>query len=430
MTQSPSYRLKAAVLVTTVGLVGTVVLGSTVLNPSPTQVSAPHSLTEIPDYAGTAQINTPFYDAVKPPAGVAPGTLLKSEPILGGPPGITAKRFSYVSQTAAGKPLVVTALYAVRDAPSPGPNGRPLVAFAHGTTGMAPGCGISQAPFTPNSTGIGTWDQVLSALVGAGFAVVATDYANLGVPGTPNYLVMKGEAHDVLNSARAAFALDPTSIDRSEVAIMGHSQGGHSALSAAYEAPTYAPDIAIKGTIAIAPAIFPPAPLLIKFIQASPDKPADYFLSFIADAVNSWSANYPGRIKSSDVFTPAGVKAANVALTKCLRATAAAFSGPKGDYVQKTIPTSLLSVAQENFPVYRKYAQPMLIQQGLEDTTVVPGVNLAAARTFCLQGSQVNLQTFPDDVHSSVLYTGQPDAITWLNDRFEGKPFKSDCGGL
>ena len=72
----------------------------------------------------------------------------------------------------------------------------------------------------------------------------------------------------------------------------------------------------------------------------------------------------------------------------------------------------------------------MLIQQGLEDTTVVPGVNLAAARTFCLQGSQVNLQTFPDDVHSSVLYTGQPDAITWLNDRFEGKPFKSDCGGL
>ncbi len=65
------------------------------------------------------------------------------------PPGITAYRFLYVSQTQSDKNNIVSALFAVRSAPAGGPNGRPLLAVAHGTTGNAPGCGVSQAPFTP-----------------------------------------------------------------------------------------------------------------------------------------------------------------------------------------------------------------------------------------------------------------------------------------
>ncbi|MDQ1304354.1 MAG: hypothetical protein QG671_181 [Actinomycetota bacterium] len=433
MKQSSNYRVTVAALVVVLGLIATLGLTFTVLNPSPTQVSAPHSLTSLPEFAGTDQVMpSAFYT---PPAGLpddlAPGTVIKSEPIAGAPTGIKAFRILYVSQTNSGVNNVVSAMYAVRTTPAAAPNGRPLVSLAHGTTGNSPGCGVSMAPFQRGSTGFGTWDQLMSGLIGAGYAVVATDYANLEVTGTPDYISMNGEAHDVLNAARAAYQFDPGSLDKSQLALMGHSQGGHAALSSAYVAPEYAPDLSIKGTIAVAPALFPPAPLLKTFIQSGPDSQTDgYFLGFVSYVVNSWAANYPGQVKLSDVFTPKGVAAAQVGEQKCLKGTAQAFAGRKGDFVSAEIPNSLLAVAQQNFPIYEKYTQPLLIQQGLEDTTVVPAVNIAAARTFCLQGSNVKLQLYPSDVHSSVLYTGQPDALAWLSDRFAGLPAKSNCGGL
>jgi pimeloyl-ACP methyl ester carboxylesterase len=430
--QPPGYRTAVAALVVVLGLVGTIVMGATVFDASPTQVSAPHTLLDFAEFDGDKTVDPDsFYTDPAPQLNeVAPGTVIRAEPIADAPDGIKATRMVYVSQTVAGANNLVSGYYVTRAGPEPAPNGRPLVAVAHGTTGIAPGCGVSLAPFTPGSTGFGTWDQIVSGLVGAGFAVVATDYANLGTPGVPNYLTMQGGGADVLNSIRAAYTLDREGLDRSKAAILGHSQGGHAALSAATIAPEYAPELSLKGTVAVAPALFPPAPLLKKFIEMAPDEDASYFLAFVSDIVNSWAANYPDQIALDDVFTPQGVAAAQDGLTGCLGATAEAFSGPKKNFVLPELPNVILELSQENFPIYQRYAQPILIQQGLEDTTVVPGVNLAAARTFCLQGSTVNLQTYPEDVHSSVLYTGEADAIRWLNQRFADVAVVSDCEEL
>ncbi len=432
MKQTAAYRTTIAALVVVLGLIATVVLGATTLDTSPTTVSAPHSLVDLAEFSGSQTVPPSAFYQVDPSVatGVAPGTVIKTEPIADAPEGVTAKRFLYVSQTASGVNNVVSGMYVTRSAPNPGPDGRPLVAVAHGTTGIAPGCGVSIAPFTQGTTGYGTWDQIISGLIGAGFAVVATDYANLGAAGTPDYITMKGEGADVLNSVRAAFDLDRDNLDRGNVGLLGHSQGGHAVLSAAYIAPEYAPELSIKGTVGIAPAIFPPAPLLKTFITSGMDKDASGFLGFTADIVNSWAANYPGQISLEDVYTPKGVEAAKVAQTQCEDAVTAAFAGPKKDFVKPELPDSIVTLASENFPIYAKYAQPLLIQQGLEDSTVVPSVNIAAARTFCEQGSTVNLQTYPGDVHSSVLYTGESQAISWLRDRFADEPVDSDCGGL
>ena len=83
MKQSSNYRVTVAALVVVLGLIATLGLTFTVLNPSPTQVSAPHSLTSLPEFAGTDQVMpSAFYT---PPAGLpddlAPGTVIKSEPI-------------------------------------------------------------------------------------------------------------------------------------------------------------------------------------------------------------------------------------------------------------------------------------------------------------------------------------------------------------
>lgn len=429
--QSPGYRRSAGALVVVVGLALTLLLAATVLNTSPTQVAASQSLLDVPAFAGTQTTPGEFY-AIDPAAAKdqVPGTVLRAEPIAEAPQGILAQRLLYVSQSADGANIVNSALYVTRAEPDPPPQGRPLVAVAHGTTGIAPGCGVSIAPFTPGSTGYATWDLIISGLVGSGFAVVATDYANLAVPATPNYLTLRGEGADVLNSMRAAYRLDRGTLDRGQAALLGHSQGGHAVLSAATIAPDYAPELSIKGTVAVAPAIFPPAPVLKDFLVAAPDKDAAGFLSFISNIVTSWSANFPGQLAPEDVFTEKGLAANALGNTNCQDVLYEAFKGPKRDFLKLDVPDSVLKLAQENFPVYERYTQPLLIQQGLEDSTVVPAVNIAAARTFCEQGSEVNLVTYPADVHSTVLFTGESDAVGWLRDRFAGVPMRSDCAGL
>jgi len=431
MEQSPQYRRGAAAMVVAGGLAATVLMGATVLNTSPTQVSAPETLLGVSAFKGSLTPPPAFYDVSAAEAqDLPPGTVLRSEPVADAPAGIVATRFIYVSQTAGGENQPVSGLYVTRAEPAPPPDGRPLVALAHGTTGNSPGCGLSIAPFTPGSTGYSTWDLMISGLVGSGFAVVATDYSNLGTPGVPNYLTMAGEGADVLNSARAAYRLDRTGLDRGKTAIIGHSQGGHSALSAAYIAPDYAPELSLKGTVAVAPALFPPAPVLKQFILSAPDDDAAAFLSFVSYIVQSWAANFPDRIQLDEVFTPKGIAASNAAQQVCLSDGIELFRGPKKDFVKPDLPSSILQLAADNFPVYQRYEHPLLIQQGLEDVTVVPGVNIAAARTFCEQRSEVDLETYPADAHSTVLFTGEADAISWLRDRFQGLPMQSDCGAM
>jgi pimeloyl-ACP methyl ester carboxylesterase len=429
--QDPQYRKVTAAVVVVIGLLATIALAATVMNTSPTQVSAPSALLGVPAFEGRYTTPSAFYEVpAESVAELNPGTLLRSETIAEAPEGINAQRFIYVSQTATGENQAVSGLYVNRAGPEPGPNGRPLVALAHGTTGNAPGCGVSIAPFTPGSTGYTTWDLIISGLVGAGFAVVATDYANLGVPGIPDYITMEGEGADVLNSVRAAYQLDRVGLDRSKTAIMGHSQGGHAALSAAYIAPDYAPELSLKGTIAMSPALFPPAPILGSFITQNPDDDASGFLSFLSYIVQSWSANFPDQVQPADIFTDKGVAASEAAQQTCLTETVELFKGPKKDFVKAELPDSIVQLAANNFPVYEAYTHPLLIQQGLADDVVVPGVNIAAARTFCEQGSEVNLQTFPADQHSTVLLTGKADATRWLQDRFNSVPVRSDCEAM
>ena len=105
--------------------------------------------------------------------------------------------------------------------------------------------------------------------------------------------------------------------------------------------------------------------------------------------------------------------------------------GVKKDSVKPSIDnvSSILGVAQENFPIYQKYSYPLLIQQGLEDTTVVPGVNIAAGAPLPAR-LQRETSDVPGGCPPRCSTPGNPDTIAWLNDRFAGVPAQSDCGGM
>ncbi|TGR80315.1 lipase, partial [Mesorhizobium sp. M2D.F.Ca.ET.223.01.1.1] len=131
------------------------------------------------------------HDTVPPP-----GTLIAGEPFTRDvPKGARAWRVLYATTRADETPAVASAI--VMAATGASAAGRPVILWAHGTTGMEPGCAPSllKHPF----------DNVpaLEALLKQGWVYVATDYVGLGTSGGHAYLIGEDAARAVLDSARA-----------------------------------------------------------------------------------------------------------------------------------------------------------------------------------------------------------------------------------
>ncbi|WP_243075554.1 alpha/beta fold hydrolase [Microbacterium sp. SS28] len=175
-----------------------------------------------------------------------PGTIVKTDALLGTPLASRAWRIMYRSTTAAGDPVVVTGVLIEPWGPAP-EGGRTLVSWGHPTTGSARDCAPSYG-FDP-FLGI----EGLRLLLQRGFAVVATDYAGMGTEGPDSYLVGGTAGRNVLDAVRAAQeVLGEAASD--DVVLWGHSQGGQAALFAAEEASKYAPELDIRAVAVAAPA--------------------------------------------------------------------------------------------------------------------------------------------------------------------------------
>ena len=152
--RSSKFRVAALVTAFCSGLVAAVVLWATAWNPVVNVPSASWDLIKAPEFASD-KVAPPndFYTPPSPLPVVPPGTILKVEPIQDAPKGLTAQRIMYMSSKVDGTPVPITAAFFVRTTPDAPPAGRPLVGFTHGTSGMGTKCGMSQAPFTPGTTG-------------------------------------------------------------------------------------------------------------------------------------------------------------------------------------------------------------------------------------------------------------------------------------
>ena len=130
--------------------------------------------------------------------------------------------------------------------------GWPLIAYAHGTTGLARDCGPSDHPdmFGDIAT--------IGSFVRAGYAVVTTDYQGLGIrvdaPPHP-YLEPRTAAHNVIDAVRAARAVEPT-IGPKWV-VVGPSQGGAAAWATAELYPRFrdADSGDLVGAVAMSPVL-------------------------------------------------------------------------------------------------------------------------------------------------------------------------------
>jgi len=222
----------------------------------------------------TNVFNSTFYNApASIPAG-APGTVVRSETMNAPFPESQAWRVMYTSIGINGEPIVVTGMVFAPTSPVPA-GGRPVVSWAHPTTGIEDQCAPSRSPKPYDDV------QGLSEFLDLGWVVVATDYQGLGTDGMHPYLVGASEAQGTIDIVRAAQNLPETGASPNYF-VFGHSQGGQAALFTGQIASTYAPELHLLGVAAAAPA-----GLLVPLFQADKDTLAGAVLG--SYAVTSWS---------------------------------------------------------------------------------------------------------------------------------------------
>jgi pimeloyl-ACP methyl ester carboxylesterase len=379
----------------------------------PPSTSAP-SVTATPT-TQVAPSGDAFYVPPDPLPGSAAGDLIWAAPIEPAPQGTRAWRVLYRSESVAGDPIAVSGTVVAPATPSATP--RPVLDWAHGTTGLGDQCAPSK------TFGATSLESLLaSAAAGMGYTYVATDYEGLGTPGVHPYLVGLSEGRGVLDIARAAAQLDGAGVDSSSpIAILGHSQGGHAALMAAELAPTYAPELRVVGVAAGAP---PGDVALIERGTATAGASLSNGFGLMMDA--GFAAAYPDlpadALVSDDGLALLG-EVATACTTEALRIAADA-----GD-VQRdgTTDPRWAAVFDANSAGHVAPQVPVLIVHGAADTTVPPALSAVVAARYCDLGVTLQRTLYEGADHVSVMIQGFPEIQAWITARVAGEPAPDNC---
>jgi pimeloyl-ACP methyl ester carboxylesterase len=362
-----------------------------------------------------------FYDA---PAGHAsqPGTLLRQEAYERGVPArAQAWRILYGTTRQNGTPAVASAIVMVSRTATHAP--RPVIAWTHGTTGVAPGCAPSllDDPFANV--------PALPELIHKGWIYVATDYVGQGTVGPHPYLVGEGEARSALDSIRALRQMTGLRAGDDTV-VWGHSQGGHAALWTGILAPEYAPELNLLGVAAVAPASD-----LQSLLESVSDTPVGRIMSSFI--LRSYADAYPD-VRFDNYTSGPALPLARDMSARCLAGREALFSVTeslllgRSIFHKEPIHGALGERLAQNTP-NKSLPQPLLIAQGLADDLVRPEIQTRFVASRCKAGQVLEYRTYADRDHLSVLAPDAPlthDLVQWTQARFERSPLPAACVGM
>lgn len=429
----PGARTRAAIMALAAAVVGGALLYSTAPATSLAQVPAyevPAAVTDSIVTSITPELPE-FYEVTRWQAG-PPGALVRAEEIPGAPDGIRLHRIMYQSTDLRGNAIPVTALFAVPGG-TPPPGGFPLVGFAHGTTGVGQACGVSQTPLTPNTPGYSAWVPHIEPLVRQGWAVVASDYSGMGAPGPSSYLVGPLEARGILDSMRAVLtpdaAIGSVPIDTGRLGIYGKSQGGEAALSAMELAPSYAPELRIAGGVALAPGFTPALQGILDTVAGNPTSTKQNMFTLLI--AKSFAENYPELTSLDRILTDEGRKRMPLLETYCGSDLAdRVVDLPLSKMLRRPVDSGLIAALDRAMPGKTRLSMPVVIAQGLKDTTILPQFTHAQVMSRCALGDTVWYVRYPGDDHGSLNFQARqgPASVTdWMAARWAGEPAPDNC---
>lgn len=375
-----------------------------------------------------------FYDPPADLAGQPPGALLRSEAFTPAVPGAVAWRVLYRSSDPSGNPIAVSGVIVApadttagaNDVATAGTNDvatdRPVVAWAHPTSGVARRCAPSLLG-DPTSAMFG-----IQTAIANGWVWVATDYPGLGTPGPHPYLIGNSEARAVLDIVRAAADL-PTGAG-SSFAVWGHSQGGQAALWTGITAETYAPELNLTAVAAAAPAIE-----LTELITDDVDTLAGRLL--LSMGLVAWSEVFDDAPLDT-VLQPVARPVARGIANRCIETKAQSLAALPEVATARVLPflaidptttepwAGILADNTPNAPI----DVPVFVGQGLDDPIVNPDSTLRAMQARCDAGEQVTYTTYPGVGHTTAGSTAAPDAMAFIGTLFNGDSPASNCGAL
>lgn len=366
-----------------------------------------------------ARADAAFYSIDDAQANGAPGSIIRLEPMDGAPLGASAYRVLYRSVGVHGEPIAVSGVIVIPSGPAP-MGGRPIVAWAHPTTGVVPRCAPSEARFV-FQTMMGLRDMVRH-----GYIVAATDYPGLGTAGPHPYLVGASEAHAVIDIVRAAHEL-PGADASENYAVWGHSQGGQAALFTGMLSKSYAPELNLVGVAAAAPASD------LKTLLRD-DADTDGGRNVTAMTLWSWQRVFGAPI--DQVVEPAAMPAVNALSNECIESP---LDMVERHYSQRPLQQQFLSVKditevepwksllEQNEASTLPPALPVFIAQGAADRLVLPAVTQAYVQRLCDAGSRVDYVELPGVNHGFIGSDSAVQAVDWMTDRFEGRSVPDSC---
>ena len=365
------------------------------------------------------EAQTAFYRA--PPSAVAgaPGTLVRQELIDGAPLGATTYRVLYRSTGLDNKPILVSGVVIVPPGDPP-PGGRPIVAWAHPTSGIVPRCAPSLAIFLFQQI------QGLRSFVRDGYVVAATDYPGLGTEGPHPYLVGISEARAVIDSVRVA-ALLPGAGGGKKFVVWGHSQGGHAALFTGIIAKAYAPELDLLGVAAAAPATD-----LVTLMNEDIDSVGGKNIT----AMTLWSWQRVFNANMDKVVDPRALPAIDQLAKECIEGpfdirVRQRTEQPLEQYFLTTKHPSDVepwhTLLAHNSPGTLPTEIPVFLAQGTDDAIIRPKVTQDYAAALCRAGSKVSTLLMPNIGHGRAAQASTEAMLDWTSARFAGKAASDNC---
>lgn len=322
--------------------------------------------------------------------------------------------------------------------------GFPMVAWAHGTSGVFREC----APSNYRSLQYHFMAPYLLAM--QGMAVVAPDYAGLGINTLPSgehfghpWLNGPAQANDLANAIVAARSAFPGQLrSAGPFVTLGHSQGGSASWSFA-ELMVNKSMAGYKGAVAIAPptrtiALLEQALALSANASQQPPPWTAVIIGAQPKLIDAVTALYPAYNHSGltslsadrwfNVFAP---------LQACLPTDALAFADVPVSQLAR--PGWTNDVAVQNYSARaetgrKQFKGPLLVVAGDADL-IVPHFAVESAvddtcRTMVGGGNEsLEMVTYTDMNHFPVIQASEMKWLGWVKDRLTGKPLGQQASG-
>ncbi len=369
-------------------------------------------------------------DIYTPPAGWSgsPGTVLKQTSgkyaldVLGISKGAaTVTKVLYASKGAKGNATAVSGTVIVPTAAWTKGGERPIISVSPGTQGINDKCAPSKQ-LESGSLYDGNW---IKQFYDAGYAVAMTDYEGLGTPGVHPYANSIALGQNALDVVRAAQNLGYSKT--APVFLNGFSEGGGATAGALELAPTYAPELTIKGGVAVAPTA--------DLAKIAPNIETGLYTSFLLFAVKGLDSTYP-ELNLTGLTNAKGKNLLDTAetVTGCLpenltngwldTKTLTKEGKTISSYLTRAdIAATLGSLKLGN----KKIDVPFRVLSSWGDDVIPNAVVKDAGKSWCAKGSKISYGTLIAPTHVASGYEGQGQAVGFFNDRVAGKTFTSNC---